>query len=265
MNKTIEAPAIAKAHGMTQLVFEDDFDSLDTIDVENTGREGFKWYIKRPFKATVLEPDDYKVENSVLTVCNKLSTYNYGLGSMHPGTLAGFAFNKGVLEFRIRIPRPRPNTEEEHGSPAVWSFPPRKLSDEATAWVEADWMEYWGDGYYTTTFHDCKSPAPGEPFSYWMSNPNHRGPKAFDDGEWHTMTFLWVDGSVESWLDGEPAVKQTYTAAGADPAPYVHKGEPDRTYMLLNEEPEALILGGAAVNPLEIDWIRVWQAPADKA
>ena len=36
----IEAPEIAKKHGMTRLVFEDDFDSTDTIDLNGTGFEG---------------------------------------------------------------------------------------------------------------------------------------------------------------------------------------------------------------------------------
>ena len=38
MKKTIEASQIAKEHGMTVLVFEDDFDSIDTIDVNNTSQ-----------------------------------------------------------------------------------------------------------------------------------------------------------------------------------------------------------------------------------
>ena len=43
MSKLIEAPQIAKDHGMTCLVFEDDFDSYDTIDVNNTGEKGYNW------------------------------------------------------------------------------------------------------------------------------------------------------------------------------------------------------------------------------
>ena len=38
MCKTIEAPWIAKENGLTRLVFEDDFDSLDTIDLEKLSR-----------------------------------------------------------------------------------------------------------------------------------------------------------------------------------------------------------------------------------
>ena len=44
MCKHMEAPEIAKKYGMTRLVFEDDFESMDTIDLGATGEEGYKWY-----------------------------------------------------------------------------------------------------------------------------------------------------------------------------------------------------------------------------
>ena len=113
MCKQVEAPAIAKERGMTRLVFEDDFDSIDTIDVYGTGDKKFKWYTTRPFRATPLKPDDIKVENSVLTVCNEEPTYGWGVATINPRTRRGFEFCKGVLEFRIRIPRPRANDKEK--------------------------------------------------------------------------------------------------------------------------------------------------------
>ncbi len=260
MCKAVEAPWLAKERGMTRLVFEDDFDTIDTIDVNNTGAEGFKWYVDRPYRATVLEPDDYTVENSVLTLCNKLPTYNYGLCSYHPKKEIGYAFFKGVLEFRLRIPRPRANVEGEKGVPAVWSFPPNKLTDETLDWVEPDWMEYWGDGYWTTTVHHQKRDVKKGPLVHWISNPNHRAPVGLNDGEWHTITCLWDDGVLESYLDGELCVRITYGPKELEPTPYLHDcALSDDSYQPLEREPQALILGGSACNPLEIDWIRVWQ------
>lgn len=264
MSKTIEAPWLAKENGMTRLVFEDDFDSLDTIDLENTGKEGYKWYTCRAFGAQPMKPTDVKIEDSVLTLACENSIWNYALQTFNPKTNVGWAFCQGVLEFRIRIPRPRANDKEagEKGVPAVWSFPPDKITDETVEWVEPDWMEYWGDGYYTTTFHHEKREYVRGPQIYSATNWNgHRGPVAFTDGEWHTMTFLWQEGSIESWLDGVPAVKQTYRD-GEEPEPKVsvNEGEYDPdVYKQLNTVPQALILGGSWCNPLEIDWIRVWQ------
>lgn len=265
MSKRIEAPQIAKENGMTRLVFEDDFDSADTIDLYGTGDATYKWYTTRPFRAKPLDPDDVKVENSVLTVCCKEPTYNWGIATVNPRTRVGFEFCKGVLEFRIRIPRPRANDKDagEVGGPAIWSFPSQKIYDIALEWIEPDWMEYWGDGYYTTTIHHSKRQTMHAAHSFWASNRGHRGPEALNDGEWHTMTFLWDEGVIESWIDGKPAVKQTYyEGQNIESEVYVHVGEyGDDIYKPLNTVPQALILGGSFCNPLEIDWIRVWQRP----
>ena len=79
------------------------------------------------------------------------------------------------------------------------------------------------------------------------------------------MTFLWEDGVIESWLDGEPAVKQTYYdgkdgSKETQPKARFTTGEySDDVFTPLNTVPQALSLGGSWCNPLEIDWIRVWQ------
>ena len=263
MSKCIEAPWLAKEYGMTRLVFEDDFDSIDTIDVDNTGAEGYKWYVERVYKAPPLEKDDYKVENSILTLCEKVPTYNFGLVSVHPKTQVGYSFFKGVLEYRFRIPRPRKNVQEEgeDGIPAVWSFPPDKLNDVTKDWVEPDWLEYWGDGFWTTTIHHSKREDPSGGVDYWISNYNHAGPKGLEDGEWHTMTCLWDDGVIESYLDGELCVRVTYAPKELnEEIVWLHAGErAGDEYAPLEYDPQALILSGSWCNPLEIDWIRVWQ------
>lgn len=263
MSKAIEAPWLAQERGMTRLVFEDDFDLMGTIDNENTGKPGYKWYVSRAYKASVLEPvADYRVENSVLTLCNREPTYNYGLCSYNAREDHGFAFFKGVMEFRFRIPRPRANNAEagETGVPAVWSFPPDKLTDETLDWVEPDWLEYWGDGYWTTTVHHQKRGVKCGPLVAWASNPNHRGPDGLNDGEWHSMTCLWDDGVLETHVDGNLAVRVTYAPQEISPNPSYHNCEAfDDLYQPLERNPQAIILGGSACNPLELDWIRVWQ------
>ncbi|MBR2406760.1 MAG: hypothetical protein IKB04_06985 [Clostridia bacterium] len=261
MSKAIEAPWLAKENGMTKLVFEDDFESMDTIDVDNTGKEGYKWYTCRAFGASPMKPEDCKIDNSVLTLACENAIWNYGLCTFNPKTEVGFSFFKGVLEFRIRIPRPRTNDKEagEKGVPAVWSFPPSKITDETLDWVEPDWMEYWGDGYWTLTVHHMKRAVKKGEVVYWISNANHRAPVSLNDGEWHTLTYLWDDGIIQGYIDGEPTVKVTYAPKELSPEPYLHKGEADDPYQPLEREPQALILGGSWCNPLEIDWIRVWQ------
>ncbi len=268
----IVPPAIAKEHGMCRLVFEDDFDSPDTIDVTGRGNAGYKWYTVRPFRAKPLVPSDYRVENSVLYLEEHDSLYNYGLATVDPHTRQGFSFNKGVLEFRIRIPHYdqafQNYNEPNGGGPAIWSFPPDKIFDTALEWVEMDWMEYWGtydgrfpDGYWTTTLHHEKRKTPQDAIHFLANNTERAGAPKLGDGQWHTLTFLWDTDVMDSWIDGRHSVKQTYAGNCPDPKPKVQLGDPDtpNIYTPMNTQQLALIINGAKNNPLEIDWIRVWQ------
>ena len=270
--KDMPIPEIAEKHGMTRLVFEDDFDSLDTIDLYGTGDKGYKWYTTRPFRAKPLTPDDFRIENSVLYLEQHDSLYNYGLCTYNPRTRRGFSFNKGVLEFRFRVPHYYEDkakySEPDCGGPAIWSFPIDKIHDTALEWVEMDWMEYWGtydgrfpEGYYTTTFHHSARETMHGFQSVWAANDERRGAGCITDAEWHTLTFYWDEGVVESWFDGMPSVVQRYGKDGSSPKAKVHKGEIDdtRVYTPMDYQHLPLIINGAKNNPLEIDWIRVWQ------
>ena len=167
MCKDIKAPEIAVKHGMTRLVFEDDFDSADTIDANATGEEGYKWYVRRPYGLGTVTPEDYTVKDSVLHLHEHHSMHNYGLATVDGKNGVGYTFNKGVLEFRARVPHydqaMRSGKLPGGGGPAIWSFPREKIVDQppyTPQWVETDWMEYWGDlelfpgGQYTITLHE---------------------------------------------------------------------------------------------------------------
>ena len=273
MTKGMDIPKAAKEYGMMRLVFEDDFDSLDTIDIKGLGTKGFKWYTTRPFRAKPLTADDFRVENSVLYLEQHDSLYNYGLCTYNPRTRQGFSFNKGVLEFRFRIPHYdaslAKSSEPDCGGPAIWSFPIEKIHDTALEWVEMDWMEYWGTydgrfpgGYYTTTFHHGRRDFMNYGgLDFWANNPSRKGPERLEDGEWHELVFLWDDGVVKSWLDGDLAVCQTYGGFAQQPPAKVQKGDAEGIdiFTPMDTQRLPLIISGAKNNPLEIDWIRVWQ------
>ncbi len=277
MKKQIEAPAIAKEHGMTRLVFEDDFDSLDTIDINATGEEGYKWYVRRPYECVTMIPEDFTIENSVLTLHETNSLYNYGLATVDGENGVGYTFNKGVLEFRIRVPHYDQDMRDYRlpggGGPAVWSFSRGKILDGVEElvpqWVETDWMEYWADldlfpgGHYTITLHESvRARKDGQ-----VVTERVRGHKlgkhlnGFHDAEWHTMTFLWDDDLLVGYYDGEEVQRIRYGEDRlCDPLPRVNVGEQENgVFSFLNQQEVALIINGSKSNPLEIDWIRVWQ------
>ena len=284
MCKNIEAPQIAKDHGMTCLVFEDDFDSLDTIDLNATGEEGYKWYVRRPYRATVLTTEDFSIKDSVLTLHEHNSLYNYGLATVDGHNGVGFTFNKGVLEFRVRVPsydqEMRNYNIPDGGGPAVWSFPREKIyeydGNYCPHWVETDWMEYWGDldlfpeGHYSITLHEtirAKDENGVVIKDEKQSVQKHslgkeRHQNGFHDALWHTMTFLWEENLLVGWFDDKVVLRMNYGQDRlCDPLPSLRIGEQMGAFSFMNEQHLALIISGSARNTMEIDWIRVWQKP----
>ncbi len=278
MKKEIKAPDIAVKHGMTRLVFEDDFDSLDTIDLHATGEEGYKWYLRRPYRAEPLTPEDFRIENSVLYLEQHNSMYNYGLATVDAKSGAGFTFNKGVLEFRVRVPHYDQSMRSwrelpDGGGPAVWSFPRETICESDgnnnPHWIEADWMEYWGDldkfpgGHYTFTLHESLRKIENGVVlkERWHNHTLCKHMNGFHDAEWHTMTFLWDKDLVVAYYDDQEIQRVSYGEDRmCDPLPTVKIGERlvgELSFM--NTVEQALIINGAKCNPLEIDWIRVWQ------
>ena len=282
MSKIIEAPEIAKQHGMTRLVFEDDFESLDTIDLEATGKEGFKWYVRRPYKATTITPEDFTIEDSILKLHEHNSLYNYGLATVDGRNGVGFTFNKGVLEFRVRVPHYDQEMRSYNlpggGGPAVWSFPREKIYEYpgnfAPQWVETDWMEYWGDlnlfpeGHYSITLHESIRAKDENGVvieneraqSHSLGSQRHQ--HGFHDALWHTMTFLWEDDLLVGYFDDKEVLRMNYGEDKlCDPKPVVKIGDPEAkgAFSFMNKQELALIISGSLCNPMEIDWIRVWQ------
>lgn len=270
----LEVPAYAQLAGFDTLTFSDEFDSISTIDLGATGEKGYKWYVRRPYGASTVTSSDIVVENGVLTLKLQNPTYNYGLGTIDTKTGNGFVFNKGYMEIKFRIPDPSVNGEDESGVPAIWSLPPEKLFGNSEAWVEMDWMEYWGkgtqyanypDGFYTVSMHDHKLDGNGE-VEYQYKNSNYKQNGLGDQG-WHTMGWTWKEGSITTYLDGNQVMTQAYSAdSKGSPAATLVKGTAQNgVFTAMNTQMMALILGGSADSPLEVDYVRIWQDVDDDA
>lgn len=246
--------------GITSLIFSDDFNTMDVIDIEDSGKEGYKWYVDRPWGAVTLNTDDYSIQNGILSIHAAKPTYNYGLATYHPINKLGFTYNKGYMEIRFRIPRPRENEETEKGVPAIWALPTTKLADKAAEWVELDWMEYWGitedraGGYYTISMHEVNLEGT---LHFKNSNAAYTG---LGDGEWHTMGWLWEEGQFIAYLDGKVVMFQSYSKDGVPmPKHNVFKGKDRKgVYSMLDEQLMPIIVGGSKANPMELDYVRVW-------
>ena len=124
----------ARAFNIAERTFFDDFDSISTIDVNDTKAPGFKWYPSflwptyedRGWSSLEdhTQPDQYTVHDSMLTLLRDNSGQNYNLatacwdlGSSHVGqTFTGPAY------FEARIRWGAPDDPGNYGCPTFWMF-----------------------------------------------------------------------------------------------------------------------------------------------
>ena len=263
-DEALPVPELAEKAGMDRLIFSDEFDSIGSIDTTASGAEGYKWYVTRNWSAGTVTRDEYDVEDGILTLKND-GSYGITLSTVDVNTHNGFGWNKGYLEVRLRIPKP----EVTGGGPNVWSFPLGKaleLPGENIRWVEMDWMEFWGiahhydKGYWTVTLHDSTRPEGASDTTEWYSNTGN-GINALGDKEWHTLGWVWDENIVQAYMDGVKMFEITYSEDSLPSTlPNVHKGElKEGVFSVANEQINCLYLSGYATNPMEVDYVRIWQ------
>ena len=253
--------------GMFDLTFSDDFDSLASVDQQSTGKEGYKWYVKRRWAQSDMTPDDYFVKDGVLTLQSHDNPYTIGASTVDCETHVGYTFKQGYIEVRLRMPH-AVTTDGEAGKTAIWSVPLENWAEGLTGgrYVEADWYEYYGQPgkqYYGVTLHDLENTPNGR---NWSS-----GSRRFDDGladeEWHTMGWLWDAGSLQCFYDGVPTYYQTWSKNDVPiPINKVESGELrfDGVFSPIDQWDMMLFIAGMDNLPLELDYVRIWQKGGDK-
>ena len=245
--------------GMFNLTFSDDFNDLSGFDNASTGREGYKWYIKRRWAQQDMTPSDYSVKNGVLTMAYEDDTYTIGASTVDCKTHVGYTFNKGYLEARVRIPQPFYDTNSKT---AIWSVPLENWGEGLTngRYVEMDWMEYFGKGdFYGTTLHDMETKAGGTKNWYSSSNGSNIH---LNDGMWHVMGWLWEDNSLRCFIDSEEVFTQTW-GPNEMPTPVnrVQSGDIqfEGVFDVMDQQNMMLFIAGSEEMPMEFDYVRIWQ------
>ncbi len=278
----LTAPPGALKRGYSKLVYNDDFLSLDTIDVNATGNEGYHWYVTRPWG----EPDqhlheDYDVANGVLTIktANK-SAWAWSLCTIDARKTSGFGFNHGYLEYRVRLPYTSDNEEKlKNGvrNPGVWALATDSVWASITGVhnersVEVDWLEYKGTKYKGgAQFHICLHDVldlVGNDNGY-QDHHASEGTKFYHengytvggDGEFHVFGCAWSAGMLEYYLDGKLIHVKTYSADGfPDPMPTGTGSTEPGIFWPLEEQYMPIVLGAVDEFRMEVDYVRVWQS-----
>ena len=283
--KNTPIPAAAEAAGMTRLAFADDFDSYDTIDVSGEGKPGYLWYVDRPYGKPDLTPEEYEINNSVLTLkafhngcLTDLVTY-----SKKGGT--GYVMQHGYAEVRIRIKMP---TEKRRGSwPCFWGMSQRDFLGRAWSHCgELDIIEmvpihdktkpiYTGTLHEHHRFRDEEGKLKTVYASNLVNSCGYNDYFDYIDEEWHTYAALWEPGHIAWYWDNklmhsalfnEWDLPQYFYRNDPTPLPRIEHHRPElaaRTWKgahhIMESDPQVMILGAREHWPAEIDWVRIWE------
>ena len=286
MKKQIPIPEAAKAAGMTTLVFEDDFDSLDTIDIDATHQPGYKWYPDaygcRLTRDYITQQDSYIHMGGPQPKAYGLVTYSNQLGD-------GFTLTSGCyLEARIRAGMP---TGEYGGIPAFWtmtlnSFTGNQHWEEGS---ELDVVELFitknkegvDQKYFCGSAHHHYREL-GEDGTWKASyasntvnNCGYRDQFPFVGDEWHTYAALWEKGHIAWYMDGQLMHSAEFTKDALpeyfyrdDPTPlprvhevYPHVTKPERIGALtaFDTDETVVFLTSRETYPMDVDWVRIWR------
>ena len=245
----------------TNLVFHDEFNSVETIDAANTHASGYNWYVQLPFGGGVTPRDIYEVTNGVLRIEACDTSDGWGISTWSGPNGHGNAFRYGYFEARVHFDPTNAATSEWW--PAFWSFPVDHAWGSAQQhWNELDFFEAYTGGYhkydggFAGTVHDWTKGDSEEPINH--QNNNNYTPLNVDWNQWHVTGCLWTPGKISWFLDNKLLKTLSYSA-GQDSSGVKKNAGKSSLYSIMDSESNLLVLGSSKGWPLFVDYVRVWQ------
>ncbi|HTR42586.1 MAG TPA: family 16 glycosylhydrolase [Pseudomonadales bacterium] len=256
----ISAPPPALEINYTNLTFHDEFDSISTIDVNNTQTPGYNWYVQVPFHGGVARRDEYDVTNGVLQI-NADHSYGWVLSTWSGTNGTGHVFRYGYFEARVHFDPTKGPVSKSW--PAFWSFPVEHAWGRAKAhWNELDFFEAYTGGYtnynggFYGTVHDWTFNGIRKPKNH--QNKNNYTPLSVDWNQWHVLGCLWAPGNISWYLDNARLQTVHYSTnyTGIDPDV---NASTNNLYSIMDSQNNLVILGSSKGWPLYVDYVRIWQ------
>lgn len=288
-------PAPAAAWGFNTLPFDDEFDSISSIDVNNTLAPGFKWYVQSYLFGT--HPNQLYVVNSAsFSVSSGVLTYNPNNCSPSCGVTGGNIYSVGWVpgspptyvgntiqptgfyaEARIAYDPSLAPASGNRWFPAFW------LWDKSILLKEADSLSY-GGAHYTEfdVFEATPNGGGGSVEAQYVDwdwyqpsgtttqkrNTNYALAVPTIDAGFHTYGLLWVPmvknggtGLIQRYVDGVliSAGNVTYTSTTASPTP--NGGYATGWMAGADSSTQGFSVNLQTGNgwPMQIDYVRVWQ------
>jgi len=276
-------------------VFDDEFDSISSIDINNNRTGNYNWYIQPFFGWRPMPSDDISVADGVLML-NGSSAVGYGIATAAPADneqgYVGHVFGGGAY-FEARIAYDPETVDYKNGWPSFWAMAVEHMAQKkADQWpgqltgyehfIEDDFFEYDTSFAGISTFggaiHDwygvykvtcpsgfCKVSNDGTSlFNNFVNKLQNT--EAIDWTQFHTIGQLWVAGNNDN---GNIGYIQTYFDAVAtnDRVTWVDQGDgappPSGVFAfsIMDKQHLVVILGTGKNQPMKIDRVRVWQIP----
>ena len=238
-------PPQAVAAGYTKLVFDDEFNSPDTVSPDGTGN--YNWYRTNFFNPSLsLSASDYSIQDGYLTIYTDNSGYGDDLQTAVPQNTTG-AWTHGYFEASILFCQYC--SAGGTSWPAFWSYSLNYATGQVPVgnpYAELDFMEYYTQGSqsnYITTVHQWMNTNP----STQVQNVNNLPaiPASTNFGTWHTYGCLWTPNQVRWYFDNQLV---TTVATG-----------PGTPFTALEQNKMFLVLGTGTWWPIYVDYVHVWQ------
>lgn len=272
--------------GYTTCTFFDDFNSITTIDVNNTGASGYNWYVKNTWPNAVSNASGWEdiytasptpsssisVSNSILTL-NKTSRgaiselmLQTGYPANGGSTYLGQSFSGGFyMEAKVSTDITLApanwsiNTSSSYGWPIVWSFPTNYfLGVQKPAYDELDFLEFYvgisdanvdmGENEWLFSGNSWQTTNSIDP----SVNQPAIGTPVYTP--FHTVGWTWVPASqnsgtgyINKYFDGKKVSNEYTTWTGTGPG------------SALDSQSMMLILCSGVGWPFLVDYVGVWQ------
>ena len=273
------------------LVFDDEFKTVATIDINNTQLPGFNWYVQYPFGPEVTPPTDINVTNGVLTLSPQPGDGSAGgwlatavKTNSNPEGYNGCAFGGGFY-VEAKISFDPTNIGAGTGWPSFWgeslqhiiggALPADQWPGQAVGYVhfiEDDFFEYDTYGSGVDTFGGNFIDWYGiynvtcSPFCQIWNSAHYLNtvPAGTNWDSWHTIGQLWIPGtpsngyagSVQWYFDGIATTDLvTWVDSGV--------GSPPPTgnfiYSIIDQQSLVIVLDTGTTTPMKVKYVRVWQ------
>ena len=283
-------PAHPDASGY-KTVFNDEFKSSSTIDVNNQLTRGFKWYPGQFYGMKPTPSSAFHLSNAGLVLTqDNADLWNNDLCTAGPASnergFVGQAGGGGAY-FEATFNFTPATVNGKNGWPSFWSNAIESCTHKSqwpgqaagyAHFSEDDFFEYnpawWGMDGYGATLHDWYGiwnlTCPGQ-FCDIANNRNNldlvKVPQGTDFTQFHTYSQLWVPGAgerpgtVNNYFDGKLVNQATWKDPPAGAAYPTPPPADPYTFSILDQQHLAIYLGTGNDQPMTVRSVRVWQIP----